>query len=133
MSPRTIKGCVEDGIAVSLAFPIDASRFRLRPPKSLTKAEQEVFAELAAQASHLRPADAPLLASLAQAILLSRKLARDPSKAKEWDRTARTQMALTRALRMTPQSRIDARAAGRQHSSPSYYDIMRTQQDDEDQ
>jgi hypothetical protein len=65
-------------------------------------------------------------AALAQSILLARKLARDPSKAKEWDRTVRTQMTLTRSLRMTPQSRIDARAAGRQNRPPpSYYDVMR--------
>ena len=34
-------------------------------------------------------------------------------------------MALARSLRMTPQSRIDARAAGRQQPlSKSYYDLM---------
>jgi hypothetical protein len=119
-------------VASLSVVPIDGSRFRLRPPKSLTKAEQETFIELAAHASHLRASDTALLAALSQAILLARRLARDPSKAKEWDRTARTQMALTRALRMTPQSRIDQRAAGRQHQPPpSYYDTMRAQDADE--
>jgi hypothetical protein len=98
-------------------FPVIEHRLRLDPPRSLSKQERDLFIELAAQAGHLKAVDIPLLASLAQSILLARRLARDPSKAKEWDRAVRTQMTLTRSLRMTPQSRIDARAAGR-HDPP---------------
>jgi hypothetical protein len=72
-----------------------------------------------------------LLASLAQATNLSRRTARDPSKAAVWERATRMQMALARSLRMTPQSRIDARAAGRQQPlSESYYDLMESEDAD---
>jgi hypothetical protein len=97
---------------------IDVARVPPRPPESLDETERETFVELASHATHLKPADVPLLASLAQAIVLSRRLARDPARVAEWERATRTQMALTRSLRMSPQSRIDARAAGR-HDEPS--------------
>jgi hypothetical protein len=111
---------------------LDAARSaRLRPPTSLTKVEQSIFSELAANAPHLRAADVMLLASLAQATNLSRRTARDPSKAAVWERATRMQMALARSLRMTPQSRIDARAAGRQQPlSESYYDLMESEDAD---
>jgi hypothetical protein len=97
----------------------------------LTKSERDQFAELATQAAHLRPADAPLLAALAQTILLARKLARDPSKVSEWEKAVRAQAMLSRSLRMTPQSRIDARAAGRGPlSQPSAYDRIRMEHAD---
>jgi hypothetical protein len=81
------------------------------------KGERLQFIELAANAGHLKPVDVPLLAALAQTILLARKLARDPAKVAEWDRALRSQLALTRSLRLSPQSRIDSRAAGR-HDPP---------------
>ena len=101
-----------------VAFPVIENRSRLEPPRSLTKREREVFVELAAHAGHLKPCDAPLLASLAQSIILSRRLARDPAKVAEWEKTVRTQAMLSTKLRMTPQSRTDSRAAGRQHEPP---------------
>ena len=106
--------------AASLSVvPIDAARVaRLHPPTSLTKVERSIFLELAANAPHLKAADAMLLASLAQATNLSRRTARDPSKAAVWERATRMQVALARSLRLTPQSRVDARGAGRQQQSP---------------
>ena len=108
--------------AASLSVvPIDAARVaRLHPPSSLTKVEKSIFSELAANAAHLRAADVMLLASLAQAINLSRRTARDPSKAAVWERATRMQMALSRSLRLTPLSRTDSdsRTVGRQPQSP---------------
>ena len=101
-----------------VTFPVIEHRSRLEPPRSLTKREREVFIELAGHAAHLKPADVPLLASLAQSILLSRQLARDPAKVADWEKATRTQMALTRSLRLTPQSRTDSRGAGRQQETP---------------
>ena len=100
-----------------VTFPVIERRSRLDPPRGLAKREREVFAELAAQAGHLKPCDAPLLGALVQSIILSRRLARDPARVSEWERATRMQVALTRSLRMTPQSRVDARAAGRQEES----------------
>ena len=55
-------------------------------------------------AGHLKSADAELLASLTQAIVLARRLARDPAKVAEWEKTVRTQAMLSTKLRLTPQS-----------------------------
>ena len=105
--------------AASLSVvPIDVARPALRPPESLSEAERSLFVELASHATHLKSADAPLLASLAQAIILSRRLARDPAKVAEWEKAVRTQAMLSTKLRMTPQSRTDSRAAGRQQQTP---------------
>jgi hypothetical protein len=81
--------------------PLDVARTALRPPPSLTKVEAEVFIELASHATHLKPADAPLLASLAQSIILSRRLARDPARISEWEKTIRAQAMLSTKLRLT--------------------------------
>jgi hypothetical protein len=101
-----------------VTFPVIELRSRLEPPRSLTKRERETFTELTAHASHLKPADAPLLASLAQSIILSRRLARDPARVTEWEKAVRAQAMLSTKLRMTPQSRTDSRAAGRQQPTP---------------
>lgn len=102
--------------AASLSVvPLDVVHIeRLQPPRGLAKRECEVFIEMSKHAGHLRPADAALLAALAQAIILSRRLARDPAKVAEWEKAVRTQAMLSTKLRMTPQSRVDARGAGRQ-------------------
>jgi hypothetical protein len=96
-----------------VTFPAIEHRPRLVPPSSLSKSERLQFIELVDNAGHLKPVDVPLLAALAQTIILTRKLARDPAKVGEWERATRTQLALTRSLRLSPQSRVDARAAGR--------------------
>jgi hypothetical protein len=82
----------------------------------LTKVERSIFSELASHAPHLRAADTLLLASLAQATILSRRTARDPSNAAVWERATRMQIALARSLRLTPQSHRE-RATGRQQPS----------------
>jgi hypothetical protein len=97
---------------------IDVARVPPRPPESLDETERETFVELASHATHLKPADVPLLASLAQAIVLSRRLAHDPTKVAEWKKTVRAQAMLSTKLRLTPQSRTDSRAAGRQQPTP---------------
>jgi hypothetical protein len=97
---------------------IAAERPRLQPPPSLNEDEQQIFIELAGHAGHLKPADTALLASLAQAIVLARRLAHDPTKVAEWERATRAQAMLSTKLRMTPQSRTDSRAAGRHQQQP---------------
>ena len=101
-----------------VTFPVIENQSRLELPRGLTKREREVFVKLAAQAGHLKPCDAPLLASLAQSIILSRRLARDPARISEWEKTIRAQAMLATKLRLTPQSRTDSRAAGR-HEAPT--------------
>jgi hypothetical protein len=101
-----------------VTFPVIEHRSQLEPPRSLTKREREVFIELAGHAAHLKPADGALLAALVQSIILSRRLARDPAKVGEWEKAVRAQAMLSTKLRMTPQSRTDARAAGRKQQTP---------------
>jgi hypothetical protein len=96
------------------AFPVIEHRPSIDPPSSLTKAEQNLFTELAASAEHLRSTDTPLLASYVQATLVSRRSARDPSKVDVWEKATRLQAMLATKLRLTAQSRTDARTVGRQ-------------------
>jgi hypothetical protein len=68
---------------------IDCERASLAAPAFLTKAEALIFVALATSVSHLRAVDAPMLASLAQAIALTHRLARNPKRIAEWERAAR--------------------------------------------
>jgi hypothetical protein len=99
-----------------VTFPVIEHRPRLTPPSSLTKAERSLFTELAASAEHLRPTDAPLLASYVQATIASRRSTRDPSKVDIWDKATRLRAMLATKLRLTAQSRTDTRTVGRQQA-----------------
>ena len=97
-----------------LAFPaIEVPRSLPEPPRSLTKSERALFIELAANAEHLRPTDAPLLASYVQATLMSRRSARDPARVEVWERATRIAAMLATKLRLTAQSRVDPKTLGR--------------------
>jgi hypothetical protein len=98
-----------------LALPaVEVPRPQLEPPRSLTKAERLLLTELAANAPHLKPSDAPLLVSYVQATIASRRSARDPSKANLWEKATRLQASLATKLRLTAQARIDPQTLGRQ-------------------
>src|SRR5512132_1795584 len=113
--------------ATVLTLPrVDGAHPQLQPPKYLSKPERLVFSEIAAAARHFVASDAPMIAALAQASLIARRAARDASKLQTWERAVRVQMALSRALRLTPQSRYSARAGVlKQDRPPSAYDLMR--------
>jgi hypothetical protein len=108
-----------------LSFPaIDGPRPRIMPPASLTKAERSLFTEIAADAQHLVQADAPLLASYVQAVLLSRRAGRDLRCIDEWEQIVRVMATLATKLRLTPQSRIDAKSLTRGQRPISHYERM---------
>jgi hypothetical protein len=92
---------------------VDGRPSRLEPPRYLNKIEKAVFVELAAT-GHFVPTDAALLASLAQATVMARRAARDPSKLSTWERAVRIQAMLSTKLRLTPQARCDPKTVGRQ-------------------
>ena len=97
-----------------LAFPAaEAARPKLDPPPGLTKAERTLFTEIADYAQHLRPSDAPLLASYVQATIISRRSARDPARIGVWEKATRVQASLATKLRLTAQARIDPKTLGR--------------------
>jgi hypothetical protein len=102
-----------------VTFPvIEAPRPAIEPPRSLRKSERVLFSELVASAGHLRPSDAPLLASYVQATLTSHRSAGDPSKLDTWDKATRLQMSLATKLRLTAQSRVDPQTLGRMKLLP---------------
>jgi len=108
-----------------LTFPaVDGSRARITPPSSLTKLERSLFTELAADAGHLVQADAPLLASYVQAVILSRRAGRDPRRIDTWEVSTRLMGSLATKLRLTPQSRTDPKTLTRRQAPLSHYERM---------
>jgi hypothetical protein len=92
---------------------VDGRPDRLEPPRYLNKAEKAVFTELAANGRFIAT-DAGLLASLAQATVMTRKAARDPANSAAWERAVKVQAMLSTKLRLTPQARTDPKTVGRQ-------------------
>src|SRR5262245_22320088 len=112
MGTRGRKSSVELALAV-----IEGKRPLLTAPRHLTKRERKEFDEIVAAANHLTQSDIPLIAALAQATLLARSLAKDVTKVGQWEKAIRAQTMLARSLRLTPQSRIDPKTAGRRSAS----------------
>ena len=113
--------------AMAAAVSVDGSPSRLRPPAHLSVDEQERFASIVSScdARHFRPSDAPLLSRFVEADALAERAAAQLRKhpviegrPSPWlyvqEKTIRTLTALSMRLRLSPQSRIDARAMGRQ-------------------
>jgi hypothetical protein len=99
---------------------------RLAPPAYLSKAEQQIFRDIVANApaKHFTRNDELLLATFAKVTHQIRQTD-DPG---ELLRAAKTQVILATKLRLTPSSRLDpkttARAAANSRPS-SVYDLMR--------
>ncbi|WP_370986906.1 hypothetical protein [Bradyrhizobium sp. DN5] len=113
----------------------------LAAPSSLTAAERSLFNEIvnACDPRHFAKGDTPLLVSYVQIILAVRKLAavanRKPAPGAfvSLERMARLQASLATKLRLSPQSRLDRKTAGRivaKQRNASYYDRA-TDDDDE--
>jgi hypothetical protein len=111
--------------------PVDVRQTRLSPPDGLSAAEREVFltAVQSCDPSHFSPADAPMLAAYSRAAVLSM----NPANFAEWEKSTRALAVLATKLRLTPHSRIDARAAGRKvNNGPvSFYETMEMEDDDD--
>src|SRR5262245_49283242 len=106
---------------------------RLDPPPFLNADERQVFIELAASAGHLRHADVPLIASLAQATVIARRSVRKPGDLAAWERAVKIQAMLSTRLRLTPQARSNAGKVGRQQQNmrrPSAYAMIDWSDDD---
>ena len=122
------------------ALPSNADRSRLVPPPHLTDSERRLFAEIVAACPvrQFVATDALLLASFVQATMLARDAARtaagDPRALATWEKATRAQTMLARALRLTPQARVDPKVIGRNRSEPSLsaYDVMRMEREAND-
>jgi phage terminase small subunit len=110
---------------------VDLSRQRLHSPADLPPPAREVFLDLVASVSarHFAKGDIPLLASYSRAIVMHRQACEALESEGQvvsgrpsvwcaiWERQVKAMCALARSLRLTVQSRVDARAAGR-HTDP---------------
>jgi phage terminase small subunit len=123
---------------VSLA---KGGRTRLAPSEGAPDEVRAIFVEVvrSAPADHFVAADAPLVEAFAEAILLARQASLEMAahgpvvggRASPWltvqEKAHRALVALSARLRLAPQSRADARSAGRRANEPrpSIYDSMR--------
>jgi hypothetical protein len=100
-----------------LSFPrVDGTPAPLQPPKYLNAAERAAFKELIASVDtrSFVQSDIPLLVSYIQSTIMVRKTSRDAKQIANWEKAVRAQAMLATRLRISPQSRYDARAAARQ-------------------
>ena len=119
--------------AAQNVFPMKANQRRITPPPDLSAAETKLFREIVAAShpEHFSPVDVHLLASYVQAILASRRCNRgmhkDPKLVTVWERATRVQAQLATKLRLSPNSRMDAKSAGRRARNnipPSAYEHL---------
>jgi phage terminase small subunit len=113
----------ELGLAV-----IDVQRQRLKPPPYLKKEERVIFEHVVSHSApmHFKENEAPLLALYCTSIHLARFYAGNIGSEgdtghnhKQWVENARLSASLATKLRLTPQTRFDARAAERYSAVPS--------------
>jgi hypothetical protein len=85
---------------------------RILPPERMDDQAREVWFDLvnACEASHFRDSDGPLLQRYCETIVAI-PLSKDTD---EFCKLTRLQIALSRALRLCPSSRIDPKTLGRQ-------------------
>jgi hypothetical protein len=94
---------------------------RFTPPSFLTNAEQSLFSEIVngTDARHFVEADTPLIVSFVKATVLARDA---PDLSDEefaaWEKAARVQAMLATKLRLSPQTRLDAKTAKRHEQPP---------------
>jgi phage terminase small subunit len=114
--------------AASLSvISVDGKPDRLQPPDHLSADERQRFIEIIAtcSATHFRPSDTILLCRFVEADALAEKAAAElrknpviEGKPSAWlavqEKSVRALTALSMRLRLSPQSRIDAKAMGRQ-------------------
>jgi phage terminase small subunit len=106
---------------------VDGSPDRLQPPDHLGSIERQRFTEIVSNcdARHFRPSDSTLLCRFVEADALAERAAKElrkhpvvDGKPSPWlavqEKSVRALTALSMRLRLSPQSRIDARGLGRQ-------------------
>jgi phage terminase small subunit len=105
----------------------DDQSTRPSPPPSLSEPERELFAAILAgcDAEHFRQTDLPLLSRYCEAAILAERAALElrngavlDGKPSPWivvqEKCVRALVSLSMRLRLSPQSRIDAKTLGRQ-------------------
>jgi phage terminase small subunit len=106
---------------------VDGSPDPLQPPDYMGPNERQRFCEIIANCDtrHFRPSDLPLLVRYVEAIALGDQAAEQlrlgaviDGRPSPWiviqEKAVRAMVALSMRLRLSPQSRMDAKAVGRQ-------------------
>ena len=117
--------------------PFVAAQVKLVPPAGFTKAQNAMFAFLAANNKHLRPQDAIMLGMFVEGVTKAETLAKknDAEAVRSWEKAVRTSAMLATKLRISVQAQVAADAVGRKRANataapPSYYDTMPDADDD---
>jgi phage terminase small subunit len=113
--------------AMSVTISVDGKPDRLQPPDHLSADERKRFTDIVANcdARHFRPSDTTLLCRYVESDALAERAAKElrknpvvDGKASAWlavqEKSVRALVSLSMRLRLSPQSRIDAKAIGRQ-------------------
>jgi phage terminase small subunit len=112
----------------ALSLPrVDGQPHRLEPPASLSASERKIFVDVVASCDrrHFRPSDLPLLCRYVEAAALAEQAAQElrqgailDGRPSPWitvqEKAVRAMVALSMRLRLSPQSRSDAKTVGRQ-------------------
>jgi phage terminase small subunit len=117
-------------VAELSVISVDGSPDRLQPPGHLSADERQRFADIVATCDprHFRPSDTTLLCRFVEADVLAQRAAKELRKhpvikgrPSPWltvqEKNVRALTALAIRLRLSPQSRIDAKVMGR-HEPP---------------
>ena len=126
--------------AAALSVVQGSRRQDIEPPKYLSREEADLFREIVASVKpgHFVPSDKPLLTAYIQAAWASQENARkmvtgDLQSMKAFESATRVMATLATRLRLAPQSRIQARAAGRGMRGPGRPSLASLQmEEDED-
>jgi hypothetical protein len=95
---------------------LTGERPRLIPPETLTNPERELFLATvnACSPEHFCESDTPLLISYVRAACLAQSgAAGDPDQFARWEKATKLMAMLATRLRLSPQSRVDPKTAGR--------------------
>jgi phage terminase small subunit len=117
---------------MSVAISVDGKPDALEPPDHLSADERRRFVDIVANCNrgHFRHSDLPLLCRYCEADALAERAANElrknavlkNGKPNAWlavqEKSVRALVSLSMRLRLSPQSRIDARAMGRQEPRP---------------
>jgi hypothetical protein len=107
---------------------IDSQRRRLRPPPNLTPEVRDIFLHLVDNSAPdaFREAELPLLSLYASALYLAafycERIGKEGQEGAHrlWIENSRVAMSYATKLRLTPQTRMDARAAQRKANLPDH-------------
>lgn len=130
---------------LSVITPLGSRRTRLRPPATLGEAERDAFVAVvnSCDPGHFRQSDLPLLCRYAESIVLAELAACElrqgvviGGRVSPWiiiqEKAIRACVALSMRLRLSPQARQPNNPSRKGQPAPSHYDLMREENNGDD-